>query len=77
MTDCNVLRATYSPDGETVTSETRCGRTTLFSYDGRHRLIRVDDPAENATWRYCYDERGNLTAKTRHMFTIGTPGAAR
>lgn len=77
MTDCNALRATYSPDGETVTSETRCGRTTLFSYDGCHRLIRVDDPAENATWRYCYDERGNLTAKTRHMFTIGTPGAAR
>lgn len=71
------LSATYSADGATATSETLGGRTTTFGYDAYGRLSRVDDPIENATWRYRYDDRGNLIAKTRYMYTIGTPGAAR
>lgn len=68
---------TYSPDGELITSETLNGNTFTYGYDPIGRLIRADDPVARATWRYQYDATGNLIAKIRYPYTIGTPATAR
>ena len=65
-----------------ITSETREGVTTTYSYDGLGQLTRVNDPHDTAsgntgtTWVYNYDRGGNITSKVRYAYTTGTLGTA-
>ncbi len=67
---------TYDSRGN-ITSETRNGKKTTYSYDALGQLIRVNDPHENATWVYNYDRGGNITSKVKYAYTTGTLGTAQ
>ena len=65
-----------------ITSETRNGKATTYTYDALGQLIRVNDPhdttagASGTTWVYNYDRGGNITSKSYYAYTTGTPGTA-
>ena len=68
---------TYDNVGN-ITSETREGVTTTYSYDSLGQLTRVNDPHDTTsgntgtTWVYNYDLGGNITSKVRYAYTTGT-----
>ena len=65
-----------------ITSETRNGKVTTYTYDALGQLIRVNDPhdttagASGTTWVYNYDRGGNILSKSYYAYTTGTPGTA-
>ena len=74
----NAMNFAYTYDSRgNITSETRNGKKTTYSYDALGQLIRVNDPHENATWVYNYDRGGNITSKVKYAYTTGTLGTAQ
>ena len=65
-----------------ITSETRNGKVTTYTYDALGQLIRVNDPNDptagesGTTWLYTYDRGGNILSKSYYSYTTGTPGVA-
>ena len=81
--DSNAMNFAYAYDSRgNITSETRNGKVTTYTYDALGQLIRVNDPNDltagttGTTWVYNYDRGGNITSKSYHAYTTGTPGAA-
>ena len=79
----NAMNFAYAYDSRgNITSETRNGKVTTYTYDALGQLIRVNDPNDSTagstgtTWVYNYDRGGNITSKSYHAYTTGTPGAA-
>lgn len=54
------LRLHYGSSARIEAVEDRTGRTLRFAYDVRGRLVRMNTPI--GTWRYRYDNSGNLIA---------------
>ena len=82
-TGSNAMNFAYAYDSRgNITSETRNGKVTTYTYDALGQLIRVNDPNDptagstGTTWVYNYDRGGNITSKSYHAYTTGTPGAA-
>ena len=76
--DANAMNFAYAYDSRgNITSETRNGKKTTYSYDALGQLIRVNDPHENTTWVYNYDRGGNITSKVKYAYTTGTLGTAQ
>ena len=65
---------TYDTRGNII-SETRNGLVTHYVYDALGQLIQVDDPHEQATWKYYYDRGGNITRKDQYVWPAGATGA--
>ncbi len=79
----NAMNFAYEYDSRgNITSETRNGKVTAYSYDALGQLIRVNDPNDptagesGTTWVYEYDRGGNILSKSYHSYTTGTPGVA-
>ncbi len=79
----NAMNFAYAYDSRgNITSETRNGKVITYTYDALGQLIRVNDPNDptagsaGTTWVYNYDCGGNITSKSCHAYTTGTPGAA-
>ena len=66
---------TYDTRGNII-SEKRNDLTTTYAYDALGQLIRVNDPHENATWVYNYDQGGNILSKVKYAYTTEELGAA-
>ena len=82
-TGSNAMNFAYAYDSRgNITSETRNGKATTYTYDALGQLIRVNDPhdttagASGTTWVYNYDRGGNITSKSYYAYTTGTPGTA-
>ena len=65
----NIISETFKKSATTTS-------TTTYEYDGIGQLVRVNDPHENATWVYNYDNGGNITSKDKYAYTTGTLGSA-
>ena len=82
-TGSNAMNFAYAYDSRgNITSETRNGKVTTYTYDALGQLIRVNDPhdttagASGTTWVYNYDRGGNILSKSYYAYTTGTPGTA-
>ncbi len=82
-TGSNAMNFAYAYDSRgNITSETRNGKVTTYTYDALGQLIRVNDPhdttagAGGTTWVYNYDRGGNILSKSYYAYTTGTPGTA-
>ena len=82
-TGSNAMNFAYAYDSRgNITSETRNGKVTTYTYDALGQLIRVNDPhdttagASGTTWVYTYDRGGNILSKSYYAYTTGTPGTA-
>ena len=82
-TGSNAMNFSYAYDSRGyITSETRNGAVTTYTYDTLGQLIRVNDPNDTTagesgtTWLYNYDRGGNITSKSYYAYTTGTPGTA-
>ena len=82
-TGSNAMNFAYAYDSRgNITSETRNGKETTYTYDALGQLIRVNDPhdttagASGTTWVYNYDRGGNILSKSCYAYTTGTPGTA-
>ena len=80
-TGSNAMNFAYAYDSRGyITSETRNGAVTTYTYDALGQLIRVNDPNDTTagesgtTWLYNYDRGGNITSKSYYAYTTGTPG---
>ncbi len=54
-----------------ITSIYDGSRTTTYKYDDLNQLVRADNPYENKTHIYTY-ENGNITADKVYPYTVGT-----
>ncbi len=82
-TGSNAMNFAYAYDSRgNITSETRNGAVTTYTYDALGQLIRVNDPHDTTagtsgtTWVYTYDRGGNILSKSYYAYTTGTPGTA-
>ena len=72
----NAMNFAYTYDNRgNIISETRNGLVTHYAYDALGQLIRVDDPHEQATWKYYYDRGGNITKKEQYVWPTGVTSA--
>jgi len=61
------------PNGRLPLVPPRHGDRT-YQYDRLGQLTRVNDQLAGETWRYVYDQGGNITRKDRYEYTIPTGG---
>ena len=72
----NAMNFAYAYDDRgNIISETRNGLVTHYVYDALGQLIQVDDPHEQATWKYYYDRGGNITRKDQYVWPAGATSA--
>ena len=75
------LTYTYD-DASNITSVSDGAKTISYEYDLLGQLTRVNDPYDTTagstgtTWKYAYDQGGNIQSKTAYAFTTGTVGTA-
>ena len=64
----------YEYDGNgNITKITYGGQSIRYTYDSQNQLIREDNQAAGKTWVWIYDGAGNITGKSEHPYTTGTP----
>lgn len=51
---------------------TATGSSVEYEYDSLDRLVRVNDPYEQETTIYTYDENNNITGKSVYSYTTGS-----
>ena len=65
---------TYDNAGN-ITEIVAGNQTITYAYDACNQLIRENNQMLGKTILYTYDLGGNLTSRTEHAYTTGTPGA--
>ena len=65
----------YNEKGN-ISSVTRGSYTTDYVYDVKGQLTRVNDQYADKTWKYEYDDGGNITKKKEYAYTTGSLGTA-
>ncbi|MBR1813780.1 MAG: hypothetical protein IJ773_08155 [Lachnospiraceae bacterium] len=66
---------TYDNAGN-ITKIVAGNQTITYAYDACNQLIRENNQVLGKTILYTYDLGGNMTSRTEHAYTTGTPGAA-
>ncbi|MBR4209778.1 MAG: RICIN domain-containing protein [Lachnospiraceae bacterium] len=66
---------TYDNAGN-ITKIVAGNQTISYAYDACNQLVRENNQVLGKTILYSYDLGGNMTSRTEHAYTTGTPGAA-
>ena len=65
---------TYDDNGN-ILSVSDGTNTTSYEYDSQNQLIRENNQALGKTWRYNYDDGGNLISRLGYDYTTGDVGS--
>ena len=68
-----VYSYTYDANGN-ITSISDGTNTTTYVYDAANQLVRENNQAAGKTWRWTYDNAGNILSKEEFAYTTGTLG---